>query len=108
MATDMVTAEFVLLSDSPQYKTLLVPSWVRNPTMVPRRDRKNELLIRVTRRYKADKWLILPEQYRSGMLLAFRILGEGHTLGDPRDVRFEVHVPLRIYMDFAVRQVSPA
>jgi hypothetical protein len=96
-----VEAKYPLLV-TPKYTALMVPHWVRNPTMVPRRDRRSELLVRVTRRFEKDEWMILPEH---GVLVAFRILGEGNPLGDPRDVRFEVHVPQRVYMDFRVRHV---
>lgn len=101
----MVEAEFVLPATGPQYKLLLVPSWVSNPTVVQRKDGKNEILLRVTRRYASDIWLISPEG-RRGTLVAFRLSGEGRPQGDPRDVQLEVHVPPQLGTNFRVHRLS--
>ncbi len=104
--TEPVTADFgPVMTDDHYYMTLLVPEWVRNPTVVPRSDNLNEIQIRVTRCFRHDRWMIRAVGRSNNTLTAFRLLGQVQ-IRNPRDVRFEVHVPPPIYQDFLVRQVG--
>jgi hypothetical protein len=101
VGSDMVVAEYGPLRG--RFYTLWVPQWVTNPTVLPGQDRIDMLEIRSSRRFRMEQWMIAPVEGKAEVLAAFRLLGGGKRLGDPADVRFEVYVPLAIYVDFDVK-----
>lgn len=102
---DTVTASFQPAS---VVHTIIVPDWILNPTVIPRKDGLDEVTIEVTRQFRQERWLIIAIENRPGVICAFRLLGAGEIPCPEQDIHLVVRVPLDIYPDFKVQRYKPS
>jgi hypothetical protein len=86
---------------------LRVPPWIRNPTVMPRRDDSDVIEIAITKRSsRGEKWLINGVSGKDDTIAVWCLLCEDPKVVSEADVEMTVTVPLATFAYFAVRPVK--
>ncbi|HKX23843.1 MAG TPA: hypothetical protein VJM46_01275 [Candidatus Saccharimonadales bacterium] len=92
-------------SNAGEVRVLMVPAWVRNPTVLPRQDGEDTISIEVTQRFPQERWLVIRGTSVS-QAVAFCLLGQGKQVVSEADVQMTVYVPLSIYTNLRIQRVQ--